>query len=119
MRADDQRRAHGSHDGLCPLAIQRNMAAQGECRDSNAEQEQTTDSSMPVAVARNEIRQAERQRSAEKERFKLFRYSDQAGESGDRQNQRSSNAVYKAGSAENDSSSVVQVSWSSPFMKHV
>jgi hypothetical protein len=61
MCAGDQTRTHGSHDRLCPFAIQRNMVTQGERRDSKPEQEHTTDSSMSMAIARDEIRQPEYQ----------------------------------------------------------
>jgi hypothetical protein len=107
MGADDQPGAHRGHDRLRPFAIQGNMVTQGERRDPNPEQEQTTDSSMPMAIAGDEIRQAERQRSAEKERFKFLRSSDQSGESGDGKKQRSRDTMHKAGRGENDGSPIV------------
>jgi hypothetical protein len=94
------------------------MPTQGERRDSNPEQEQTDDSSMPVAIAGDEIRQTERYRSTKKERFKFFRNADQAGESGDGENQRPSDAMHKAGRGEDDGSSIARIDSLCQFAKH-
>jgi hypothetical protein len=86
MRADDQAGAHRSHQCLHWRALQGKMAAQRERCDSEAEQEQTTDAAMPMTIAGDQVRQAEHQRSAEKERLE-FRSSNPAGITGNGENQ--------------------------------
>lgn len=63
MRTGDETGARGCQERLGWYAIQWNMMAQSQRRDADRKQQQATDSAVTAAIAGDEVRQAENERS--------------------------------------------------------